>query len=223
MMRNKSKKAVILLSGGADSAVTLYWAKSKNYKLQALIFDYKQRHRKEVECAKKISRLNRVKYYIVNTDLSWAKSSLIDKRIKISLNRNLNKKGIPSTYVSGRNIIFLSYAFSLAESIGAEYIFIGAHTEDYSGYPDCRPEFLRNFQKAANLGMKGGLIAIKAPLVNKSKKQIIKIGLKLGVPFQFTWSCYQGGNKPCLKCDSCRFRAKAFRALEAGDPLISKR
>lgn len=213
---------MILLSGGADSAVALYWAKNKKYRIQALIFDYKQRHRKEVECAKKISRLNKIKYCLVNTDLFWARSSLIDKRIKISLNRNLDKKEIPHTYVSGRNIIFLSYAFSLAESVGAKYIFIGAHTEDYSGYPDCRPQFLKNFQKAANSGIKGGSISIKAPLINKTKKQIIEIGLKLGVPFQSTWSCYQGKSKPCLKCDSCRFRAKAFRELGTCDPLIRK-
>lgn len=222
-MKTKNRKAVILLSGGADSAVTLYQVKNKNYELEALIFNYKQKHKKEVECAKKISRLNKIKYHLINTDLLWAKSSLTDKRIKIPLNRNLNKKIIPQTYVSGRNIIFLSYAYSLAESIGAKYIFIGAHIEDYSGYPDCRPEFLINFEKAANSGIKNSQISIKAPLINKNKKEIIQMGLKLKVPFHFTWSCYQGGAKPCLKCDSCRFRVKAFKELKIEDPLINNK
>jgi 7-cyano-7-deazaguanine synthase len=122
--------------------------------------------------------------------------------------------------VAARNIVFLSYAFSLAESIGAKSIFIGAHIQDYSGYPDCRPEFLKAFEKAANIGMKRGDIKIAAPLINKSKAGIIKLGLKLGVPFEHTWSCYQGLRYPCQKCDSCRFRIKAFKELGLSDPLL---
>lgn len=211
------KKGVVLLSGGLDSAVTLYFALKKSYKLEALLFDYNQRHKKEIEFAKKIAKLNKIKYHVVKADLNWAKSGLINKKIKVPANRKLKNGKIPVTYVSGRNIIFLSYAFSLAESINAKTVFIGAHTQDYSGYPDCRPQFLKSFEKAVNLGMKEKDVKISAPLVNKSKKDIVKLGLGLGVPFQYTWSCYNGGVKPCGKCDSCRFRNKAFKELDINE------
>ena len=120
-------------------------------------------------------------------------------------------------------IVFLSYAFSLAESIGAKKIFIGAHIQDYSGYPDCHPEFFQGFQAAANSGLKHKGIEIIAPLLNKNKKEIVKMGLDLGVPFEYTWSCYQGGRFPCQACDSCRFRIQAFKALRVYDPLLKKR
>lgn len=215
------KKGVILLSGGLDSVTTLYFVKRKGYALTALIFDYNQRHKQEIEFAKRIAGINKIKYCIEKIDLSWTKSSLTDKRINIPLNQEISGH-IPSTYVSGRNIIFLSYAFSLAESIGADKIFIGAHIQDYSGYPDCRPEFLYNFQQAVNLGLNKVSIKIIAPLIDKSKKDIIKIGEKLKVPFHLTWSCYKGGKYPCLKCDSCRFRTKAFEELGINDPLLKK-
>ena len=215
------RKGVILLSGGLDSVTTLYFAKTQGYKLVALIFDYGQRHKKEIECAKKVVQLNRIPYHIVKINLSWAQSSLTNQKIKVPLCKNLGGREIPLTYVAGRNIIFLSYAFSLAESINAKKVFIGAHIQDYSGYPDCRPQFLNAFQRAVNVGMKQRDITISAPLMNKSKQQIIEIGLKLGVPFEQTWSCYQGGRRPCRKCDSCRFRIRAFEALGLMDPLLS--
>ncbi|MDD5195756.1 MAG: 7-cyano-7-deazaguanine synthase QueC [Candidatus Omnitrophica bacterium] len=215
-------KAVILLSGGLDSAVTLYIAKSQGLSLKALIFDYHQRHKKEIECAKRIAIINGINYRVAAIDLNWAHSSLIDKNIPTPVNRNLKKNNIPVTYVSGRNIIFLSYAVSYAESIGAKKIFIGAHVQDYSGYPDCRPQFLKSFQRAANLGVAKTGIKIIAPLINKSKKEIIKTGLSLKVPFEYTWSCYGGGKTPCLKCDSCRFRMQAFKELGLIDPLLKK-
>ncbi len=217
------KKGVILLSGGMDSAVTLYFAKNKGYKLSGLIFDYGQRHRKEIECAKKIANLNKVDYHLIKCDLSWVKSSLVDKNIKVSGKRNLKSKDIPLTYVSGRNIIFLSYAASLAETIKAKAIFIGAHVQDYSGYPDCRPNFLNGFQKALNLGLKDKGLRIIAPLLNKSKKDIICMGIKLQVPFEHTWSCYQGRKFSCLKCDSCRFRIAAFTELGLIDPIMKNK
>jgi len=216
------KNAVILLSGGLDSAVTLYYAKNRGYKLTAAIFDYNQRHRKEINCAKRIARLNGLKCYVIKIRLNWTKSSLTNKRIKVSLNRSLTSKDIPFTYVSGRNIIFLSYAASLAESIGARTIFIGAHIQDYSGYPDCRPEFLRAFEQALGEGLKNKGVRIIAPLLSKSKKEIIQLGLRLKVPFEHTWSCYQGGSKPCSRCDSCRFRISAFKELRMKDPLLAK-
>jgi len=213
-----SKKAVILLSGGLDSAVTLYSALSQGFRPDALIFDYGQRHRKEILCAKKLAAMNKLKYHIVKIDLSWTRSSLTDKKIKVPLGRNLKNKDVPSTYVAGRNIIFLSYAFSYAESIGSDRVFIGAHVEDYSGYPDCRPEFLFNFNQAVNLGLKNSRTKIVAPLLDLSKRGIVELGLKLKMPFQYTWSCYTGGNRPCGKCDSCRFRAEAFKELGLADP-----
>ena len=214
-------KAVILLSGGLDSTTTLYLAKNQGYALCAIIFDYNQRHKAEIDFAKKIAGLNNIEYHLVKIDLSWAKSSLTDDNIEVPHNRNLFYKEIPLTYVSARNIIFLSYAFSLAESISAKKIFIGAHIQDYSAYPDCRPEFFDGFQKAFNSGMKYQDIEIVAPLIDKSKKEIIEIGLNLGVPFQHTWSCYQGGELPCEKCDICRFRMKAFEELGMKDPILA--
>lgn len=214
------KKAVILFSGGLDSATAFYFAKKKGYTLTALVFDYHQRHKKEIGAAKKIIRLNKVRHHLVKADLSWTHSSLTDAKKHVPINRNLSARKIPSTYVAARNIVFLSYAFSLAESIGAKKIFIGAHIQDYSGYPDCRPEFLKAFEKAVNKGMKQAGIKIEAPLIKKSKKEIITLGLKLGVPFGHTWSCYEGGAKPCGKCDSCRFRINAFKELGLIDPLF---
>jgi len=212
-MKKAGKKGVILLSGGLDSATTLYLARKRGYSLSALIFDYQQRHKKEIKYALKIAKLNKIKCYIEKIDLSWVKSSLAGSKLKVPYARRLNSKKVPLTYVSGRNIIFLSYAFSLAESINADTVFIGAHVQDYSGYPDCRPQFLKSFEKAANLGIKDKKIKIETPLINKAKKDIVKLGLKLGVPFQYTWSCYSGKDKPCGKCDSCRFRVKAFKEL----------
>ena len=221
--RSKSAgKAVILLSGGLDSATTLYLAKKSGYSLYALIFNYKQRHSKEIRCAVDIANLNRVSYYVLNLSLPWTQSALTKRNIEVPLNRSLSRKGIPVTYVSGRNIIFLSYAVSFAESINAKKIFIGAHIEDYSGYPDCRPQFLSAMEHAVNEGIAHRGIEIVAPLIDKSKKDIVKLGIELGVPFERTWSCYTGGRYPCGKCDSCRFRIRAFESLGMVDPLLKK-
>ena len=217
------RRGIILLSAGIDSTVTLYLAKKYGYKLTALIFDYNQRHKREIRQAEKISTLNNVNYRLVKINLGWVKSSLTKKNIRIPSNRDLAEKKIPSTYVPGRNIIFLSYAVSLAESFRIKNIFIGAHIEDYSGYPDCRPEFLDSFQEAVNSGIKEKPVKIIAPLIDKSKKEIIKLGVDLGVPFGDTWSCYEGGKFPCKKCDSCRFRMRAFKSLGIKDPLLRHR
>ncbi|MCF7916719.1 MAG: 7-cyano-7-deazaguanine synthase QueC [Candidatus Omnitrophica bacterium] len=216
----KPKKAIVLLSGGIDSATTLWLAKEENLLPKALIFNYGQRHQQEIDFAKRIAKQAKVSYEIVKIQIPWSQSSLTNRSKKIPKKFS---KNIPSTYVPGRNIIFLSYAVSFAESIKAKSIFIGAHTQDYSGYPDCRKEFLKSFNQAINLGIANKKIKIHYPLINKDKKEIIKLGLKLKVPFEHTWSCYQGRKQPCKECDSCRFRINAFAELGLVDPLLTRK
>ena len=215
------KRAVILLSGGLDSATTLCVAKKRRLSCFCLIFDYGQRHKKEINCAKKIAKYAKVPFKVVKITLPWGGSVLLDKKIKVPTNRS---KNIPATYVPARNTIFLSFALSYAETIGADAIFIGANAVDFSGYPDCRPNYYKAFQKIAKLGTKKGaegkLIKIFTPLINKTKAEIIKLGTKLGVPYKFSWSCYKGGKTLCGKCDSCIFRAKGFKEAKIKDPLL---
>lgn len=219
------KSAVILLSGGLDSAVTLYLAKEQGFNCSCLIFDYGQRHRREIKGAERIAHSAKCSSQIVKITLPWKGSSLLDKKKKVPVARYPLPVTIPSTYVPARNIIFLSFALSFAEAINAQAIFIGAHTEDYSGYPDCRKEFYQAFIKAAKAGTKAGVqgkpLKIVTPLINKTKAGIIKLGMRLNVPFELTWSCYNGGKMPCGKCDSCYFREKGFKETGIKDPLTS--
>ncbi len=219
------KKAIVLLSGGLDSATTLYLARSQGFKCFCLIFDYCQRHKKEIEYAKKIARFSSSKVQVIKINLPWGGSSLLDKKLKIPQSADVKgNNAIPSTYVPARNIIFLSFALSYAETIQARDIFIGAHAQDYSGYPDCRPEFYRAFSKVIATGTKTGIakkeIKIDTPLIRKTKAQIVRLAARLGLPFELTWSCYQGGNAPCGECDSCYFRAKGFKEAGMEDPLM---
>ena len=214
-LASKSRKAIVLLSGGLDSAVTLYSAKAQGFNCYCLIFDYAQRHIKEIEAAKKIARYSASDYRVLKISFPWKGSSLLDKTRKIRGHRG---RVIPDTYVPGRNIIFLSFALSFAESISADAIFIGAHAQDYSGYPDCRPDFFNAFKKVVcsgtRVGLSGRPIQIKTPLINKSKADIIKLGIRLKAPLGLSWSCYNGGRRPCGVCDSCFYRRKGFK--EAG-------
>ncbi len=219
MKSKKSPSAVVLLSGGLDSATVLYWAKAQGFKCYCLIFDYGQLHKKEIIYAKKIAQASGSNYQIVKITFPWKGSALLDK--KIALPKKI-VKGVPSSYVAARNIVFLSFALSFAETIKAQRIFIGAHAQDYSGYPDCRPEFIAAFRRMAQKGMLEK-VEISAPLLFKTKAQIIRLGQKLGVPFALTWSCYRGGRYPCGKCDSCYYRAKGFKSLGLGDPLKIKK
>jgi 7-cyano-7-deazaguanine synthase len=226
-LKNMQKKAVVLLSGGLDSAVTLYMARQKDYDCHCLIFDYSQRHKKEIKQAEKIAKASGSKFETVKLIFPWKGSSLVDKKSNLPLDRTVNqiKEGsIPSTYVPGRNTIFLSIASSFAEVIGASAIFIGAHYEDSSGYPDCRSKYLEAFDKVLRLGTKAGIegkLKLEFPLIKKSKAQIIKTGVSLKVPFNLTWSCYSGGAKPCMRCDSCILRANGFSEAGVSDPLTN--
>jgi len=218
------KKAIVLLSGGLDSTTTLYFARSQGYKTFGLIFDYGQRHKKEIVSAQRIARLVCEDFKVIRFCLPWKGSALLDRKVAVPLKREINTKNIPTTYVPSRNIIFLSFAASYAEVIGAKTIFIGANARDYSGYPDCRPEFFKAFQQVLKTGIKmgaeGKTIRVEVPLLYKSKEDIIRLGLKLKVPYHLTWSCYLGGKRPCGQCDSCVLRQKGFAALSKTDPLL---
>ena len=216
-----NKKAVILLSGGLDSSTTLYDAKAHGYECHCLIFDYGQKHKKEIIQAKAVAKTAGCKSVVVTISLPWKGSALLDNKILVPQGGSLKRKGIPVTYVPGRNIIFLSFAASYAEAIGASTIFIGANAVDYSGYPDCRPEFIKAYQAMLARGLKasveGHRIKVMTPLIRLSKAQIVTLAVKLKVPLHLTWSCYNGGTKPCGVCDSCRLRAQGFAQAKVFD------
>ncbi len=210
------KKAIVLLSGGVDSSTTLYIAQHQGYRSTCLIFDYHQRHRREIKSAKKIAQSVNADYKILKISFPESKSSLLNPNISLKS----GKEKIPLSYVPARNIIFLSYAVSYAESFGISAIFIGANQIDYSGYPDCRETFISAFNEMIKEGTKKKKIRVIAPLIKMTKGEIIKLGMKLNVPYRFTWSCYAGGEKPCLKCDSCKIRLKGFKDAGINDPLL---
>lgn len=221
------KRAIVLLSGGLDSSTVLYYAKAGGFEPLCLILDYGQRHRVELKRAAGIARQAGCPYRVVAFRLPWGGSALLDKKIRLPAGRAILPGRIPSTYVPARNIIFLSFAASFAEAAGARAIFIGANAVDYSGYPDCRPEFFRACQAALDRGLKSGVrkkaIKIYAPLLRKTKAQIIQMGLKLKVPYARTWSCYRGGRRPCGTCDSCLLRAKGFAEAGVVDPVLKSK
>ncbi|MBX2866135.1 MAG: 7-cyano-7-deazaguanine synthase QueC [Leptolyngbyaceae cyanobacterium MAG.088] len=215
------KKAVVLLSGGLDSATAAAQAIADGYDLIALSFRYGQRHERELVAAKVIaSHLGINQHFVIDVNLSqWGGSSLTDAEQALPQD-GVESGVIPSTYVPGRNTVFIALALSLAEAQEAEAIYLGINAVDYSGYPDCRPEYLEAFQKLASLssrvGVEGKPIELKAPLVMDSKVDIVRRAVALNVPIPETWSCYAGGDRPCGKCDSCRIRDQAL--VEAGYP-----
>ena len=219
------RKAVCLLSGGLDSTTVLYAARSEGYSVMALTVHYGQLHEKEIKCAEQIASELGLEHYTVRVSLPWKGSALLDPQVPMPLGRDASQmpKEIPSTYVPARNSIFLSLAASYAEARKAEAIFIGANALDYSGYPDCRPEFFQAFshviRQGTKMGCEGKKISIIAPLLKLSKKEIIELGVSLNVPFKKTWSCYRGEEYPCGECDSCILRSKGFAEAGMTDPL----
>lgn len=220
-------KAVVLLSGGLDSATVLYQAKALGLECYAISFDYQQRHRRELESAKAIAdSAGVVEHQQVSFDLrAWGGSALTDTKIDLPQDRSVTEmsENIPVTYVPARNTIFLSFALAYAETIGADCVYIGVNALDYSGYPDCRPDYIEAMQSVFRLGTKQGregiAIAIVTPLINLRKTEIIQLGNQLGVPWEKTWSCYAGEDLACGVCDSCQLRLAAFAQLGIPDPL----
>lgn len=223
------KKAIVLLSGGIDSSTAMAIAKKESYELQALSFRYGQRHEREIEAAKKVVAFLGVQgHLILEFNLRAIGGSALTDRIEVPKGRSPKEisHGVPVTYVPARNTIFLSFALALAEKLEAEDIFFGANQLDYSGYPDCREEYIRAFEQMANLATKAGLegktrIKIHTPLIRLTKAEIIKKGLELGLDYSLTWSCYDPtpGGLACGLCDSCQLRLKGFKEAGCEDPI----
>lgn len=225
------KRAVVLLSGGLDSATTLAMARSEGYEAYALSFSYGQRHAWELESARKVAAaIGVAEHRIATIDLRVFGGSALTDEIAVPKRRNTDEMSqeIPVTYVPARNTIFLSFALAWAEVLGANDIYIGVNALDYSGYPDCRPEFIEAFERMANLATKAGVegrqkLTIHTPLIAMSKAQIIRRGMELGVDYGLTSSCYDPSatGKPCGQCDSCLLRAKGFFECGIEDPAFS--
>ncbi len=228
-MENKAKRAVVLLSGGLDSATVLTIARSQGYELYALSFSYGQRHIVELDAARRVSAaIGVADHRFAAIDLRVFGGSALTDDIAVPKGRDADQMshGIPITYVPARNTIFLSFALAWAEVLGSSDIFIGVNALDYSGYPDCRPEFIEAFERMANLATKAGVegrqrLKIHTPLIALTKAQIIHRGLELGVDYSLTSSCYDPAptGEPCGQCDSCLLRQKGFRENGISDPL----
>jgi 7-cyano-7-deazaguanine synthase len=218
------KKAIVLSSGGLDSSTCLYIAKSKGYQLYALSFDYGQRHVKELECSKKVCNYAGVFEHRILT-LPTPKGSALTENIDIPTDRNLEamSKEIPISYVPARNTVFIALALQYAEEIDADAIYTGVTAIDFSGYPDCRPEYIRAWQNLIDLATKktveGGKIELCTPLLQLYKAEIIDWGTELGVPYDLSWSCYNGRTQACGVCDSCVLRRRGFKEAGREDPL----
>jgi len=220
-------KAVVLLSGGLDSYTAAAIARSEGFSLYALTIQYGQRHAREVEAARQVAAALAVEKHIqLNLDLRAIGGSSLTSEAPVPRDRDLNEPGIPSTYVPARNTIFLALALGWSEAVGARDIVIGVNALDYSGYPDCRPEFVREFEKLAEVATKAGVegtrFRVHTPLVNLTKAQIIARGFALGLDYGLTHSCYdpQPDGRPCGRCDSCALRAKGFAEAGRPDPLL---
>ena len=226
------RQAVVLLSGGLDSSTVLAIAKSQGFECSALSFQYGQRHKIEVDRAREIGkRVGVTRHVVVDFDLRQFGGSALTSDITVPKERSATQmsQGIPITYVPARNTIFLSFALAWAETLGSSDIFVGVNALDYSGYPDCRPEYIDAYERMANLATKAGVdgtqrLNIHTPLIDLTKAQIIQRGLDLGVDYALTSSCYDPGpdGRPCGACDSCQLRAKGFADIGVSDPLLAK-
>jgi 7-cyano-7-deazaguanine synthase len=221
-------RAVVLLSGGLDSSTALALAREQGHATYALSFGYGQRHARELEAARRVAaHFGCREHRVVELDpRAFAGSALTSAEIPLPQDRSESEigTGIPVTYVPARNLIFLSLATGYAEVIGADDVYLGINALDYSGYPDCRPEFLEAFARAANLATKAGTqdgrtLRFNAPLITLSKAAIVREGTRLGVPWELTWSCYTGDTQACGRCDSCLLRLKGFAEAGLADPL----
>lgn len=220
------KKAIVLLSGGLDSSVAIHLAKKEGFEVYALSFDYGQKHHKELSCARATAqKIGAKEHNIVTLQLNlWGGSSLTDSSMEVE-DGDVSRTDIPPTYVPARNMVFLSVAASYAEAIGSQDIFIGVSEVDYSGYVDCRGEFIVAMENAINKGTvmgaeQGKRISIHTPFIHKTKAEEILLGEELQVDWSLTWSCYRGGAKPCGTCDSCLLRAKAFSEAGVTDTAL---
>jgi len=228
---NGDRRAVCLLSGGLDSATTLALARRDGFECYAISFDYGQRHSVELEAAARVAKsLGAVRHLVVRIDLRVFGGSALTSDIDVPKGRAPAEMtaDIPVTYVPARNTVFLSFALAWAEVLGASDIFIGVNALDYSGYPDCRPEYIEAYERMANLATKAGVerrtrVKIHAPLIRLSKAEIVKLGTELGVDFSLTHSCYDPGadGRPCGQCDSCLLRRKGFEEAGIVDPLLA--
>jgi 7-cyano-7-deazaguanine synthase len=221
-------RAVVLLSGGLDSTVCMAVAQSEGYELFPISFNYNQRHTRELESATQVAQYYKsAKHIVIETNMNAiGGSALTDSKLDVPAG-DVTSHDIPITYVPARNLIFLSYALGYAEVTGADRIFIGVNALDYSGYPDCRPEFINLFQQVADYSTKAGVqeqrrIKIETPLLHLTKKDIVLLGKRLGAPLDLTSSCYNGGQAACGECDSCLLRLKGFAEADAIDPILYK-
>ncbi len=218
-------KAIVLLSGGLDSTVCMAVAREQGFDPLPISFNYQQRHAREVECARKVADYFRVsRHLVIDTNMAAIGGSALTDASVFVPSGDVARHDIPVTYVPARNLIFLSYALGYAEVTGSDHIFIGVNALDYSGYPDCRPEFIQLFQQLADYSTKaavaeGRRIKIETPLIQLSKRQIVELGVKLGAPLELTTSCYRGGEVACGVCDSCLLRLKGFAEAGLTDPI----
>lgn len=222
-------KAVVLLSGGLDSATVLAIARTEGFEPHALSFDYGQRHKQELESAARIAQASGVAAHrVISFDLRTFGGSALTADIEVPKGRSVETLAdIPVTYVPARNTIFLSFALAWAEVLGASDVFIGVNALDYSGYPDCRPEYIEAYERMANLATRAGVegtteLRIHAPLIHLTKGQIIRRGIELGVDYSLTTSCYDPSpdGRPCRSCDACQLRALGFEEAGVADPLL---
>ena len=231
-MSGSKPKAVVHLSGGLDSTTVLAIAKSQGFECYALSFRYGQRHKVELESARQVAaRMGVAQHVVVDFDLRQFGGSALTSDIEVQKERSTDdmSHGIPITYVPARNTIFLSFGLAWAETLGSSDVFIGVNALDYSGYPDCRPEYIDAYEKMANLATKAGVegtqkLKIHSPLAQMTKAQIVRKGMELGVDYSMTSSCYDPGadGAPCGRCDSCLLRAKGFAEAGQGDPMVAR-